>query len=65
LGLSIAKEITVAHGGRIWVKSKPGQGSAFYVLLNTAIGSMSANEPDTPLSTNKRCGPKTEIPGFT
>jgi signal transduction histidine kinase len=53
LGLSIAREITVAHGGRIWVKSKPGQGSAFYVLLNTAIGSMTANEQDTPQTSQK------------
>jgi len=33
LGLSIAREITVAHGGRIGVKSSPGHGSTFYVVL--------------------------------
>jgi len=33
LGLSIAREITVAHGGRIGVKSAPGEGSAFHVVL--------------------------------
>ena len=33
LGLSIAREITVAHGGRIGVKSKLGQGSSFFVIL--------------------------------
>jgi signal transduction histidine kinase len=33
LGLSIAREITTAHGGRIGVKSSPGQGTTFYVVL--------------------------------
>ncbi|MGE4158257.1 MAG: ATP-binding protein [Planctomycetota bacterium] len=33
LGLSIAKSITQAHGGRIWVESEPGRGSRFYVRL--------------------------------
>jgi two-component system, NtrC family, sensor histidine kinase KinB len=35
LGLSIAKEITVAHGGRIGVRSAPGHGSTFYVFLKS------------------------------
>jgi len=38
LGLSIAREITVAHGGRIGVKSSPGKGSAFYVTLKAVEG---------------------------
>jgi signal transduction histidine kinase len=33
LGLSIAREITVAHGGRIGVRSSPGKGSTFFVVL--------------------------------
>jgi two-component system, NtrC family, sensor histidine kinase KinB len=33
LGLSIAREIVVAHGGRIGVRSRPGQGSEFYFVL--------------------------------
>jgi len=29
LGLSIAKHIVEAHGGRLWVESNVGQGSRF------------------------------------
>jgi heavy metal sensor kinase len=33
LGLAICYEIAAAHGGRIWVKSEDGQGSAFSIAL--------------------------------
>lgn len=33
LGLSIAKHIVAEHGGMIWARSKPGQGSTFYFTL--------------------------------
>lgn len=36
LGLSIAREIVVAHGGRVGVHSEPGNGSEFYFVLNAA-----------------------------
>jgi NtrC-family two-component system sensor histidine kinase KinB len=35
LGLSIAREIVIAHEGRIGVRSVPGKGSTFFVLLPT------------------------------
>jgi signal transduction histidine kinase len=36
LGLSIARTLVKAHGGRVWAESGPGEGAAFHVELPAA-----------------------------
>jgi heavy metal sensor kinase len=42
LGLAICREIADAHGGRVWVESEQGRGSAFSLGLPAAPGAVRA-----------------------
>jgi NtrC-family two-component system sensor histidine kinase KinB len=43
LGLSIAREIVVAHGGRVGVRSEIGHGSEFFFVLGGYVGTREEN----------------------
>jgi signal transduction histidine kinase len=48
LGLSIARAIVEAHGGRIWVDTVEGRGSTFYFTLRATRDETGATEPARP-----------------
>ncbi len=37
IGLHIVREIVRAHGGQVWVESRPGQGARFSLMLPVAV----------------------------
>jgi signal transduction histidine kinase len=45
LGLPIARQIVMAHRGKIWVESLPGMGSRFFVQLPHEQGEVSSTKP--------------------
>ena len=44
LGLSVAKAIVQAHGGRLWVESAPGAGSTFNFGLPATEGAADSDQ---------------------
>ena len=38
LGLSVVRTVALAHGGRVEVRSSPGQGATFTLVLPAACG---------------------------
>jgi len=51
LGLTVAYAIIQEHGGRITVKSRPGEGASFFVSLPVTDGPVKPAMPNEPITT--------------
>jgi two-component system sensor histidine kinase/response regulator len=49
LGLAISSTLVNMMGGKIWVHSAPGVGSAFHFTIDRPVVKLPATEPDEPL----------------
>jgi signal transduction histidine kinase len=50
LGLSIAKGIVEAHGGRIWAESEQGRGTTFHFTLSSSLPTGASGTRDRRIS---------------